>query len=507
MDSVERKSFAILALALFATAWTSYGYFELDEHFQIIEFAGSKLGIVPVQNLPWEFEAGIRPWLMPVIFAGICKFLAFFGVENRFIWTFIFRLCCAGCGFAAILYVYRLGLAWFPDAQARRLNLQLCTALGFLPYLFVRTSSENLSASFAAIGMCALIKNLVESKQAELPVSGRIWFFSGLMLGLAFQFRYQTILMIGGLCLWLFCFAKMKWPNILAASSGFMLVLTAGLFADRYGYGKWTFPFYKYIQVNLIEGKFAHPETEPFFAYFYLILANVFAPVVLIIMAVIVVFWVRQSRHVISWITLPFFIFHCLISHKEERYLFPLIPLCLLIPALLLFKDGQMVLPEFFRRRFWRQAYKWLWRYNWIWLIILCIYPLNVEPYIKHQKFIYERQKTVNVYHAAGFNPYKRNELIYSFYRPADVRIVEVENIEELADIAKDNSAGEFYFFWKMPYLENWPDELARKTTLVNSSYFFFRLPSFVKICTPILKTLNSRFEEVECPSLFRITG
>ena len=507
MDSAERKSFAILALALIATAWTSYGYFELDEHFQIIEFAGSKLGIVPTQNLPWEYEAGIRPWLMPVLFAGLCKFLAFCGIENRFIWTFIFRLCCAGCGFFAVLGVYRLSLAWFPDARVRHFNLRLCTLLGFLPYLFVRTSSESLSASFVTIGMVVLLKNYRESKSVDLQVPDRIWLLSGLMMGLAFQCRYQSILMIGGLGLWLLWAAKIKWRNILAASSGFLAILAAGLLADRYGNGKWTFPFYKYFQVNLLEGKTADFGTDPFFAYFYLVLANVFAPVVLVLMAAIVVFWVRKYRHVISWITLPFFLFHCLVGHKEERFLFPIIPLCLLIPALLFVKDGKLDIPDFFHRRFWRQAYKWLWRYNYVWLIVLCVYPLCVEPYIKHQKFIYERRNTVNSYYAVEFNPYQRKELTYSFYRPAGLSIVEIENIEELAAIAKENSGREIYFFWKMPYLENWPESLSQRTSLVNSSYFFFNWPWFVKTCTPILKNLHERFEEVQCPSLFKISA
>jgi len=506
IKNIERSSFAILAAALLVTAWNSYGYFHPDEHWQIIEFAGTKLGIVQSQNLPWEYNAGIRPWLQPVFFVGLCKILSFCGVANPFIWSFVFRLCCSVCGFTAILSIYSLSLKWFSGFQVRRMNLRLCTTLGFLPYLLVRTSSENISTSFMTIGMVFILRNLRESKSDTFHLSNRICLFSGLMLGLAFQFRYQTILMTGGLGLWLLLSSKINWRNTLTAATGFLIALVVGLFADRYGYGKWTFPFYRYFKVNLIEGKTADFGTDPFFAYLYLVLENVFAPVVFVLMVLVVIFWVRKPRHVISWITIPFFIFHCFIGHKDERFLFPMIPLCLLIPSLLLFKDGKIVLPQFFQKQFWRQTYKWFWRYNWIWLVLICIYPFYVEPNIKQQKFIYENQNLFNTCYAVGFNPYRHNELIYSFYRPHNLNVIEVESMEELTFIAKENLTQSIYFFWKMPYLENWPDELAKKTTLVNSSYFFFNWPWLAKTCIPVLKKLNMRFEEIKCPSLFKLS-
>jgi GPI mannosyltransferase 3 len=506
MDNIERKAFLILALMLLATAWTSYGYFNLDEHFQIIEFAGTKLEIVPIQNLPWEYKAEIRPWLQPILFIGICKLLRFCGIEDRFIWTFIFRLCCAVGGFFALLKVYRLGKTWFSDKQDQRRHLWLCTTLGFLPFLFVRTSSESLSASFFTIGVCLLLKDLDPSNPAAATISYRRWLLFGLMSGLAFEFRYQIILMAGGLGLWLLLLAKTKGKSIFVASIGFLIVFGVGLLADRFGYGKWTFPFYNYFRVNLIEGKTADFGTDPFFAYLYLVCANFFAPIVLILLISLLVFWTRKPKHVLAWITFPFFVFHCFIGHKEDRFLIPLLLLTILIPHLVFLKNGLIVLPGFFKTRFWRLTYKWLWRYNWVGLLLFCIYPFDVEPYIKHQKFIYEHQGSTNTYYAVDFNPYRRNELIYSFYRPNDLTVVEVDNLAAMASIAEKYPANEIYFFSIMPYLENWPDKLIQRTSLVNNSYFFFRWPWFLKITTPLLKSLHSKFEEVQCPALYKIS-
>ena len=38
-----------------------------DEHFQILEFAWARAGRAPVEGLPWEFAAKIRPTLQRVV--------------------------------------------------------------------------------------------------------------------------------------------------------------------------------------------------------------------------------------------------------------------------------------------------------------------------------------------------------------------------------------------------------------------------------------------------------
>lgn len=507
MDSAERKAFGLLALLLLATAYTSYGYFELDEHFQVLEFAGTKLGIVPVRSLPWEYEAQIRPWLQPAIFAGICKALGFIGLTDRFLWTFVFRLLCAASGFWAMWSVYRVGSRWFPDRRARRFHLLLCTTLGFLPYLLVRTSSENLSATYFIIGASLLLLRLDFSTGACAAIPNRALFAAGILMGLAFQFRYQVIFMIGGLGLWLVVYAGIRWKGILAASAGFLPVFAAGLAADWYGYGKFTFAFWNYFRVNLLEGKTADFGAEPFYAYVYLTLAHFFAPVALILVAATVVFWVRNPRHVLTWTTLPLFLFHCFIGHKEVRFLFPLIPPALLILTAVFFRDGGLVLPQFFRKPFWKRAFRWVCVYNWAFLALFCVYPFCVESHIKHQKFIYEHRGSAGVYYAVGYNPYRRNELTYSFYRPGALEAVEAADLAELASIAERRPDEDLYFFAPMPYLEDLPESLAGRTSLLNPSHFFFRWPWMLQFSTPILKGLHRRFDEVQCPSLFRISA
>ena len=56
----------VVAVLLFLTAaFFSYGYHHFDEHFQILEFAGLKLGLTSPEVLPWEYQRQMRPTLHP----------------------------------------------------------------------------------------------------------------------------------------------------------------------------------------------------------------------------------------------------------------------------------------------------------------------------------------------------------------------------------------------------------------------------------------------------------
>jgi hypothetical protein len=268
-----------------------------------------------------------------------------------------------------------------------------------------------------------------------------------------------------------------------------------------------VFPFFDYFRINLLENKTADYGTDPFFAYFYLIPANVFAPIALVLLASLLILWIRKPKHVLVWITLPFFVFHCLVGHKEIRFIFPLIPAAILSLNLIFIQNGRLVLPAFLQTEFWRGTWKWLWRYNWCWLILLCIFPFNTDYNINHQKFIYDHRDSVEIYYKAGYDPYREKELIFSFYRPENLHLIEAGNLSSITEIARDDSAKEIYFFGRMPYLDNWPDDLAQRTTIVNASHFVFRWPWFVKKATPILKYVQGLdiIDDVHCPTLFRI--
>jgi phosphatidylinositol glycan class B len=98
----------------------------------------------------------------------------------------------------------------------------------------------------------------------------------------------------------------------------------AGALVDRWGYGAWTFPAWTYLRANLGEGVAAAFGSEPPFAYLWLSPANLFFPIVVALIVLAVVAWARNPRHPVTWATAPFVLVHCLLAHKEERFLFPI---------------------------------------------------------------------------------------------------------------------------------------------------------------------------------------
>lgn len=172
---------------------------------------------------------------------------------------------------------------------------------------------------------------------------------------------------------------------------------------------------------------------------------------------------------------------------------------------LVFLENGRLCLPNFLQKKFWHGTYKWLWRYNWFWLALLCVFPFNIDFYINHQKFIYDHRSSIGTYYTVDFDPYQRKELTFSFYRPDGLRMTEAGSLSAMAAVVRNNPSQDIYFFSKMPYLDNWPEDLARRTVVINASHFFFRWPWFVKKTTPILKYICDRIEDAECPTLFKI--
>jgi len=93
---------------------------------------------------------------------------------------------------------------------------------------------------------------------------------------------------------------------------------------DRWGYGAWGVSAWGYYQVQILQGVAVRiGGREPAFAYLYLMPAQFFFAITLVLMAAMVAMWLRNRRHAVSWVTLPFVVAHMALAHKEARYCFP----------------------------------------------------------------------------------------------------------------------------------------------------------------------------------------
>jgi phosphatidylinositol glycan class B len=418
MDRDLRRSLLILMVVTLVTAWFSETFYFPDEHYQILEFMAFKAGITSGAELPWEFSARIRPWFQPLVYFLIAKPLMLTGVKDMFVIVFLLRLATGLFSLLALTAFARAILTSMEGEEEKRAFVRYLALFGFLPYLFVRTSSETFSAAFFALGLALAIDGKSAARMA----------LAGLLCGLAFESRYQTGLLGLGLFAWLVTIARARLPALAAFIGGGLIALIIGALADRWGYGQWVFPPLGYVDVNLLQGVAEHTYGhEPVLAYLYLLPAQLFFAITLVLMAAMICMWLRNPRHPVSWASLPFVLAHMAIAHKEARFLFPLAILATSFPVL----GFSPRLPR------WREAFVriWGWRHSWaakavtaislLGMAYFAVYPFGIRPHMPMARYLYRHWQGPVYSFAPSFQS-------YPIFRPTGFK---AERLQSMADL------------------------------------------------------------------------
>ena len=330
-EAPERRvlAFALaanLALTL-AAALASDSVFQVDEYFQTVEFASYKLGVTPAADLPWEFQARIRPFAQPALYWALARGAAKAGVEDPFALLRVFRIASGLIAWLALAALMRAAGRWFPERPWRAAMYASLALPYFVPYLAARTSSENLATAFLLLGL-ALVA------WGEEPGGGWIRSFSaGASLGLAVECRLQVAMSVAGVLLWTLVHGRGRLRSALLVALGLAAALLAGFVVDRWGYGTPEFVAWNYFRVNVLEGKAATFGVLPVVAYPFVFML-LFPPFGALIFLGMAIFWWRSPRHLLTWVTVPFVLGHSLVGHKEFRFMFPILApatLCLVL--------------------------------------------------------------------------------------------------------------------------------------------------------------------------------
>ncbi|MFZ1693988.1 MAG: hypothetical protein WAT74_12380 [Flavobacteriales bacterium] len=327
LPRIARRAVWMGVLALLCAAIFSEGVHHADEHYQILEFAGWKLGITPADQLPWEFAERMRPALQPAIAVLVHRTLALFGEPDPFVVAMLLRMLAAALTFSAAILLLRGQLRDNPALHEigwLKLYLFLAFLLWFGVYCGVRFSSEGFSAALFAMGFAVVVHRKPD---------GRDWplLFAGLLLGSAVVARFQMALMVAGLLAWCIFITRMRWSAMGLIVVGGLVSVGLGALIDRWFYGEWVFTAWNYIELNVIQGKAAEFGTHPWWHYFAAIFERAVPPFSLLFLAPPLVLFALRRRSALTWAVLPFLLGHMLIGHKEYRFMFPAVPL---LPAL-----------------------------------------------------------------------------------------------------------------------------------------------------------------------------
>jgi hypothetical protein len=421
--SETQRWLAVSFFLMCAAAIRSSTFHHYDEHFQILEFAGFKLGKVPESALRWEYGAAMRSWIQPGLYYLLSKAWLAVGIDNPFSWAMSFRFLSGLLTWAGLALLCARATQWLePAMQSWMLRLQ--ALLWFIPYLSVRTSGETFTTIFLLFAMAVLL--------SERALNRGMLIAAGFLTGTAVIARFPSAVFALGFFLWLWREKKATVQQLFLFTLAGVLPMLLALPVERWGYGYWTAPMWNYFHQNLVEGKSHDFGTAPFFAYLYLPSLHFLFPLSLAATAATLTAWYRWPHHLFTWMGVAYFVVHSLIAHKEARFLFPI---AMLLPFLIPMAVQRTPRLVGIRQR---AAYRILVGINLIALVYLIVTPTRKELVLEEKIFSTNphflalgRLGTPHPFQSTGMEAY--------FYRPETVAMTE---LREPADIEA------FYHKW-----------------------------------------------------------
>ncbi|HYG14346.1 MAG TPA: hypothetical protein VEC12_01245 [Bacteroidia bacterium] len=310
--------------AFVQTAICSAGFHHPDEHFQILEPLGWKLGLYGPGDLAWEFKEQIRPGMQILLGWIIAKGMIGADIYEPFLLTAFLRQVSGLLTWVVMVAYYQKWKLQFDNSTHRRVLLLFTCFLWFLPYLGVRYSSENWGALLFFSGLYCVLFNH--------PVNRNYWLFTaGLLMGLSFYIRFQMAFAIVGFLAWSLYSKKHTITEYGVLLFGGLTGAVAGTLADYWLYNQWVFTPYNYFFQNIIAGKAASFGTHPAWFYVTAFLGHAVPPISILLLVLLIAGIWKNLRSPYAAVFICFFLAHSAVGHKEMRFMFPM---ALLLPLL-----------------------------------------------------------------------------------------------------------------------------------------------------------------------------
>lgn len=409
------------------TAYNSNGFYHADEHYQLIEFAGIKTGSNTPEDLTWEYHQEMRPALQPVICFLIFKALNAVGINDPYHLTFGLRLISGILTILVMSYFIKQVENWFQENFLKNAFSVLSYFLWFIPFLGVRFSSETWSGIMFLLSL-AIYNNPGKSFSKIIYI--------GVSLGLSFFFRFQAALLILGFVLWLIFIQKEKLIYFTRLALGFSLLLISGIILDTWFYGSLVFTPWNYLNNTILHGGTTGFGTSSWYYYFQKLieLPGIFIGIILLFALAINIF--KFPKDIFVWSVVPFIIVHCILPHKEERFLFPIV---FLFPFLII-RSYQIIKPLLSKHKLVKIIYYILGivaiLFNLIGLVAMAqksagIGRMAVTSYI-HNHYKKEKTNLISCRWANPYNPWQ--SLPMKFYKEKELVYKHIDNLCELND-------------------------------------------------------------------------
>jgi GPI mannosyltransferase 3 len=288
-----------------------------DEIFQYVEQAHRwEFGY---GNIPWEYRYGIRSWILPGFIAGLLHLLRIFQIEDPNIYVPVIKTVFCVFSVSVIYSTYIITRNISSEKAARLASVGAC-----FWYELVFFASKAMPEIISTYLIALAIACLVTKPQTRNSI------FFGILCGLVTVLRYQYLPAI----IVLFILAALKWSKrqiILTSTITIMAVIGAG-YIDYLTWGSFFASYYNNYLYNSVYKVSEIFGIEPFSYY---LTGGAF------IIAVLSYFLIPRINKpwVIFICILSIIIPHSLTAHKEFRFIFAVVPLCIILLSIV-FSSG-----------------------------------------------------------------------------------------------------------------------------------------------------------------------
>ncbi len=309
--------FSALFFRLLAVIF-SKGFGMHDDHFLIIEAAQSWVDGDDYNNwLPSAADPNRQPQGHSLFYVGIIYYILYFlqwlGLTDPQAKMYVIRLLHALFSVLIVYYAYKIAEKKAGVKAARQTGIVLAL-FWMLPFLSVRNLIEVVCIPPLLAATWMIIKH-------EKEIGIKHYIYAGILLGLAFSVRFQTIMFTGGFGLALLFTRQYK--GAILTGLFFLLMLVA--IQGGIDYFIWHRPFaefQEYVNYN-INNAGAYPN-GPWYMYLSFLGGVLIPPVSLFLFFG---FFRLSLKHLLLFLPAFFFIvFHSYFPNKQERFILPALP-------------------------------------------------------------------------------------------------------------------------------------------------------------------------------------
>jgi hypothetical protein len=353
------------------------GYSMNDDHFVVIHVAQ-------------RWIDGFNDWFdkdhpsgFSLVYTGLHYILFYMlkmiGITDPVIKMYVVRFLHAAYSLLTVYFGYKIALQISNKRIAANVGI-LLAIFWLMPFMSVRNLNEMVCVPPMMAGFYYILKAGGENER-------KYWIYGGILFGLAFAIRYQTILIPGGVGLVLLFQKEWKHFGYFTLGTVFGLFILQGM-VDWIFWGK---PFAAFAQYAFYNVEHRHDYvTGPWYNYILLILGVLIPPI-----SIAYFFgFLRALKKlaILFWPAFIFLAFHSLFPNKQERFILPILAMIIILGSV----GWQQFILE---SKFWKSKRNtikvtniWFWTINTILLLVLT-FTFTKKTLVEPMIYLSENEK------------------------------------------------------------------------------------------------------------------